>query len=183
MADPASPSGSLEPFEPLPRSAVVFRLVTVSDHFFPEGIVTELPKTTTYELTRDDIEEGIRRARPPLASVWREGATAVEQAKRIRQGHADQPHGNRKQREFVPFWLAVCAVEDISPGRLQVLHDPLPPTDGQGAEGHAGIAGIPAKPKNPKKETVEAKVQRKGLQDKLVEASHRTPPPWEPGGG
>lgn len=133
------------------------------DRFWPPG-QTFPNGEMAFQLSTPDKEEGERRGREPLASVWDYDLTTVAEAKAFRPGKPTRA-----------CWLWVHAVCSVAPGRLRVLADPRPATDGPGAEGHCGIAGLHPLPEESGKRA-PLKGNWKEMMDRLAQQVLVNPP-------
>ncbi len=120
------------PFEKVSRDKTVFRLVKHTAELFPPD--AEKPLPSAFALSADDKREGVDRGRQALLSVWDLTLTTVEEGKQLRNVDA----------EMTAFGLLVDDIEAIQVDdfSMDVLHDPLPPELGPGANGHCGIQGL-----------------------------------------
>ena len=149
---------------PLPEDAVVFRLVTHTEHHFPPN--AEKPLPAAFSLTDAD------RADPPARlSVWDRARTSEGQARAIRERAAGGT--GRTLGETTAFALRVGDVVGIRIGaedsaRLSVVHDPLSPEAGPGYDGHCGVLGLDGLPREPNGKNI-----RKQLRFQLVERCFR----------
>lgn len=128
---------AVERFTPLDGRDEVFRLAVEGQKvFLPYGAALPLPEW--FQPTKEDEAEGVVRGRVPGLSVWNCARTGTADAARIRWGEA-VPDGVRA------FAIGVDRVREIGERegrRLDVVADPLDPSDGEGADGHALIEGL-----------------------------------------
>ncbi len=146
----------MSPFPPLPDDAVVFRLVTHTQHHFPPG--AEKPLPAAFSLTDED-----RADLPPRLSVWDIARATTAQALAIRARAAAGT--GRTLGQTTAFALRVSDVISVRIGaelapRLSVVHDPLPPQDGPGHDGHCGVVGLDGVAGEPNGKNIRKELRR-----------------------